>query len=323
MLTGIPNERVLLKAVTGSHGARINLVGHPNGGPLISGPHLQPWICQETAVDADCNQPARYELLAVTEDGFVAYDPEAPPEGIQQTTTTEGETVPFIVRVETGYQDRDQYRIATLFDPAKPWEPWAPQKGWNRRIVFTHGGSCGTDRAAGNAPGVLNQELLGKGFIVTSTALNNLGHNCNPVLITESELMARERIIEQYGPVRATLGTGCSGGSIAQLMTAHAYPGFYDGITVMCTFADLFTTGKHALAGHQFRHFFNVASVQGGQVYTPADQALVNGRRLRPPTTRCSTPPSGPPSTARAAAAAYLTPTRAGPRRTRAGSAAA
>ena len=30
-------------------------------------------------------------------------------------------TVPFIVRLETGYLDRDQYAIATLFDPSKPW----------------------------------------------------------------------------------------------------------------------------------------------------------------------------------------------------------
>ena len=33
------------------------------------------------------------------------------------TTTDEGVTVPYVVRVETGYQDRDQYKIATLFQP--------------------------------------------------------------------------------------------------------------------------------------------------------------------------------------------------------------
>ena len=80
--------------------------------------------------------------------------------------------------------------------------------------------------------------------------------------------------------MKATLGTGCSGGAIAQMMVAHAYPGFYDGITVACTFVDLFTTGKHAIAGHLFRNFFNVASVQGTEVYTPVDQALVNGSPL-------------------------------------------
>ena len=33
--------------------------------------------------------------------------------------------MPFIVRVETGYQDRDQYKIAVLYDPGKPWTPWS------------------------------------------------------------------------------------------------------------------------------------------------------------------------------------------------------
>ncbi len=282
LLTGLPDtgRRVLTARVAKRYGARLTLTLHPNGGPLISGPQLVPWVCEPGARDAQCNQPAGYQLKAMTDNGFVDYDPENPPSGVRTTTTTEGRTVPFIVRVETGYQDRDQYRIATLYEPGRPWEPWAPQQGWNRRIVFTHGGSCGTDRKTGSAPDVLNRDLLGKGFIVTSTALNNLGHNCNPVVIAESELMARERIVEQYGPVRATLGTGCSGGSIAQTMLAHAYPGFYDGITVQCTFADLFTTGKHAINGHLFNAFFNVASVSGGQVYTPADQAAVNGSPL-------------------------------------------
>lgn len=280
LLTKIPDRAIALTARAGNRGARLTITGHPNGGPLISGPQLQPWYCQDTAVDEQCNQPAVYELFAMTGDGFVAYDPQNPPDGVQQTTTTEGETVPFVVRVETGYQDRDQYKVAVLFDPAKPWKPWRPQAGWNRRIVITHGGSCGTDRRAGSAPEVMNEELLGKGFMLSSTALNNLGHNCNPVIIAESELMLRERIVEQYGLVRATLGMGCSGGSIAQLMIAHAYPGFYDGITVQCTFADLFTTGKHGVSGHLFKNFFNTISAGPGGLYTPADHALVSGSPL-------------------------------------------
>ena len=31
---------------------------HPNGGPVFSGPQVKPWVCQEGAVDAQCNQPA-------------------------------------------------------------------------------------------------------------------------------------------------------------------------------------------------------------------------------------------------------------------------
>src|SRR3546814_6163464 len=37
--------------------AQTTLVDHPNGGPILSGPQLQPWTCQDGAVDAQCNQP--------------------------------------------------------------------------------------------------------------------------------------------------------------------------------------------------------------------------------------------------------------------------
>ena len=114
-----PNRRVALTARAGGRGARLLLTGHPNGGPLISGPQLEPWVCQETAVDEDCNQPASYALLARTEEGFEPYDPESPPSGIQDTTTTEGETVPFIVRVGDGLPGPRPVRIATLFEPGE------------------------------------------------------------------------------------------------------------------------------------------------------------------------------------------------------------
>ncbi len=281
LLIGIPDGPVSLTAsLPGRGGARLALTGHPNGGPLISGPQLQPWKCPRRARDEQCNQAARYTFKALTGKGLVSYSRRRPPKGIKRTRTSDGRRVPFIVRIETGYQNRDQYKIATLYDPARAWKPWAPQRGWNRRIVFVHGQSCGTDRTSGTAPDVLNVELLGKGFLLASTALANLGHNCNPVVLAESELMARERIVEQYGPARATLGMGCSGGSIAQLSVANAYPGFYDGITVQCAFADLFTTSKHAVSGHLFRDFFARANQGDGPTFTSIDQALVSGTPL-------------------------------------------
>jgi len=281
LLTGIPDAPVTLTArLRDRTGATIRLVGHPHGGPVFAGPQVQPWNCQPGAVDKQCNQAPSYRLVYKGDNGFETYDPANPPTDVPTTTTDAGKTVPFIVRVETGYQDRDQYKIATLHEPGKDWDPWAPQPQWNRKLVITHGGSCGVDRIVGSAPEVLNEEILGKGYMVMSTALNNLGHNCNPALIAESEIMARERIVEQYGEVRRTIGTGSSGGAIAQLMTAHAYPGFYDGITTGATFADLLTTGRHAVHGHLFKDFFNGVSAGPGGLYTPLDQAEVSGSPL-------------------------------------------
>jgi len=102
-------------------GARITITNPPNGGPIFAGPQLQPWKCEAGAVDAACNKPATYTYLYLssnpTKYGLQPYD--AGKTDVATTTTDQGVQVPFIVRQETGYQDRDQYTILTLFRPGR------------------------------------------------------------------------------------------------------------------------------------------------------------------------------------------------------------
>ena len=85
---------------------------------------------------------------------FGSYDPSnpPPPAELATTTTDNGTTVPYIVRVETGYLDRDQYSDAMLWQPDTPWAPWAPQPQWDHKLVITHGASCGADHTTSTAP---------------------------------------------------------------------------------------------------------------------------------------------------------------------------
>jgi len=55
-------DNVLTATLPDGSGARITITNHPNGGPVFSGPQVQPWQCQETAVDEQCNQPVSYEF---------------------------------------------------------------------------------------------------------------------------------------------------------------------------------------------------------------------------------------------------------------------
>ena len=129
LVTGLSlGPNVLTARAPGAKDGRVTVTNHPNGGPVFSGPQVQPWVCQSTAVDAQCNQPPSYEYRYKTTGGaFADYDPDSPPSDVASTTTDQGKTVPYIVRVETGYQDRDQYKIAVLYDPTKPWTAWDPQ----------------------------------------------------------------------------------------------------------------------------------------------------------------------------------------------------
>src|SRR5262245_10000990 len=133
LVEGLAVGENVLTAVVPGGSAQITIVDHPNGGPVFSGPQVKPWVCQAGARDEQCNQPATYEYQyrsSITGQ-WGAYDPANPPADVAQTTTDQGVTVPFVVRTETGYQNRDQYKIAVLFDPSKPWRAWAPQRQFN------------------------------------------------------------------------------------------------------------------------------------------------------------------------------------------------
>jgi hypothetical protein len=225
-------------------GATITITNHPNGGPVFSGPQIQPWTCPTGAVNKQCDMAPTftYQYKSSVTGQFAAYDPKKPPPDVATATTDDGHAVPYIVRQETGMADRDQYQIAVLFDPGKDWKPWAPQVGWNGKMLYNGGASCGVNHGAGSAPSTLVDMALSRGFAVASTALDNLGHNCNLVVSAESILMAKEHFVNHYGEIHYTIGNGCSGGSIFQQQDENAYPGLLDGLQPMCSFPDAWST---------------------------------------------------------------------------------
>jgi hypothetical protein len=296
LLEGLALGENLVRVKAPGYAGQQVITNHPNGGPVFSGPQHGPYRCQPTALDEKCNEPASYSLLYKSSDstkrGLQPYDPQDPPSDVATTTTDEGVTVPFIVRRESGYQARDRYAILTLFNPDEDWQPWAPQEQWNHKVLATHGGGCGASYSPGSprlddysgtfsdAPAVENSYVtaLGRGFAVMSTALNNTGHNCNLVTQAESMMMAKERLVEQYGPIRYTIGTGCSGGSVAQHTIANAYPGVYQGLVTTCSYPDVLTAGAQFADYHLLRLYFEDPSRWGtGVLWEPNQMARVEG----------------------------------------------
>ena len=281
MVTGLRNGATVLSARNRrGRGARITIRNHPIGGPVIAGPQIEPWTCVAGALDAQCNRAPRYEFFYRSAAGGALrpYDPQNPPSDVATTTTDQGRTVPFIVRQETGVLDRDEYRIAVLYEPGKPWAPWAPQPGFNRKMVVFHGASCDTAYEQAAAPGVLNVTALGRGFVTMSHALNNAGHNCNLVTQAESLIMTKERVEEQYGELRYTIGSGCSGGALVQQQVANAYPGFYQGLTPACSFPDAWSSAMQYVDYQLLRRYLEDPSRWApGVVWTPDARSAVEG----------------------------------------------
>ena len=245
---------------------QLDVTNHPIGGPIFSGPHLQPWTCTTqqaglgAPIDADCNAPTQYAFFYknTTSGLFTAYDPANPPPvaEIATTTTDKGSTVPYIVREETGTLNRSIYRIAVLFDPGSGWSPWAPQRAWNGKLVYQFGAGAGTQYWQGvfsssllidnlSTPLLnttpLNDAVLSRGFAVATSTLTDEAMISNAKLNAETLMMVKEHFIETYGAIRYTISEGCSGGAIQQYSVGDQYPGLVDGFLPLCSYPDMWS----------------------------------------------------------------------------------
>jgi hypothetical protein len=259
LLTGlVDGDNALAVARGGTEAARATLVNHPITGPVIAGPHEEPFMCETEqfdllsggtlgpALDDNCSVETRIDYLyRSTEGGDLKPlpSPTTLPADLARTETMLGAEVPYIVRMETGTINRAIYQIAMLHDPQneREPEPWITPRGWNNRLIFTFGGGCmyGWYRQ-GSTTGIMDDDaMLRQGYAVASSSLNVFGNNCNDLLAAETMMMVKERVIEILGPPKLTIGWGCSGGSYQNHQIADNYPGLLDGIMPGCSFPDV------------------------------------------------------------------------------------
>jgi hypothetical protein len=238
----------------------LTLTNHPAEGPVVSGPHI-PMYCTAGvppwnlgAVDENCHVegPAvTYQYR--TTSGTWAGLPDGPlPDDVATTTTTAGEAVPYIVRIERGTINRAVYETAILHVPGTPVpDPWTATPGWNDRLVYTFGGACGIGHTqAISTGGVLNDMLLGNGYAVASATFNVFANNCNDVTSAETAMMVKEVFIQIYGVPDFTMGWGGSAGTMQQLLISNAYPGILDGVIGSSGYAD---ERSVTVTGHECR----------------------------------------------------------------------
>jgi Tannase-like family of unknown function (DUF6351) len=249
----------------GAPTARLALVNHPITGPIFSGPHQTPFICETQTfvlpvtggalgppLDVDCSIATRVDYVYRSTAGPLKplSDPTARPTDLARTTTTQGNTVNYIVRVETGTINRAIYQIAILHDPlAGPTpDPWTSSPSWNGRLLYSYGGGAKAGYHQGRTTGGVLQsasggDVLALGYAMAASSLNVFGNNADDVLSAETTMMVKEHFIERYGEPRYTLGTGSSGGSMQLHLITQNYPGLLQGIAPRNSFADLLTFG--------------------------------------------------------------------------------
>ncbi|HEY3161312.1 MAG TPA: DUF6351 family protein [Vicinamibacterales bacterium] len=245
-------------ATAGKSTTRLTVVNHPNAGPVISGPHEQPFICETEKfklmaggvagkpLDANCSIATRIDYVYKSTAGGDLKplpDPKSTPSDVAMTTTTLGVQAPFIVRVETGTINRGVYEIAMLFNPGKDAQPDVMTRpaGWNGRLIYTFGGGCagGWYKQGTGTGGVDDEAMLQQGYAVASNSLNVFGNDCSELLAIETMMMTKEHFVEAYGAPTFTVGWGGSGATYQQHQIGDGYPGLLDGLMVQRSFPDM------------------------------------------------------------------------------------
>ena len=239
-----PGPSTVRATLPGQPAATLFLVDHPRQGPIFSGPQQTPYVCTTAAGglgpptdSATCAAPTQVSYYYMGTDGAFhpLADPQSRPADLAQTTTRDGQTVDYVVRLESGVIDRSIYRWAVLAPGGHIAE------GWNHRLIYFYGGGCsaGHQQGTSDPDGVLDDRMLSRGYSVVGSSLNVLNTACNDVLSAEATSMIKEHVIESLGePPVWTMGWGSSGGSVQVQMIAQNYPGLLDGIVPGASFPD-------------------------------------------------------------------------------------
>src|ERR1700730_215252 len=310
LLSGLKEGRNTVEIrVDGTIKSKLEILNHPLAGPVFSGPHQQPFICQTeanglaAAMDADCNTPTTvqyyYKSTEPTPDsrkralqaaidptpgslapGFKPYDVSAPPPpDIAKTVTSDGQTVDYVVRRELGVINRAVYEIQFLHQPGQPLPtPWTrPSPGWNGRLAYDFGGGCfsgGYHQGKLIYSGNNQQPVLAEGYAVATSTLNIFVNNCNDRVAAETLSMVKEHFIKSYGVPVHTIGFGPSAAAMQRHLLVQNYPGLLDGVIEKHGgFSDIVTSATTDSDCALLDHAFSTSQ----QPWTDAQKAAASG----------------------------------------------
>ncbi|WP_295857349.1 DUF6351 family protein [uncultured Xylophilus sp.] len=258
------NSIEVISQASGTSLARISVRNSDIAGPIFAGPHQRPWICETQAsglgappATGPCKAQNVVEWFYKNTSGkFAPLTNLAKPypSDMVKTTTIDGNTVDFIVRVEGGAIDETIYRIAIIDDPANPInKPWStggkkPGTGWNGKLFYQYVGGASPGYRSGRNDATIalqsqdsirtTDDALNLGFAVVTGSRNVFGTGQDDVISAESTSMIKEHFIKNYGRPKFTIGLGSSGGSMQVHLIAQNYPGLLDGIIPVRTYPD-------------------------------------------------------------------------------------
>lgn len=293
--------------------ATLTVTDFPITGPVFSGPHQYPFVCKtdrpannlgQPTVDnqdgqgfpvyavvdgvrttqvvgwsRDCSAPDKVDYRYRNTAGKVRplpADGSRPPD-MATTTLTDGRTVDYVIRVETGTINRFVYSIAMLAtrgeDPAQPDDSL-----WNGRLTYSFDGGVAIGHTQGElSEGNSFQQSLGQGYAVIASTGTRTSVHYNLQVGGETALMVKERFIERHGVPLYTIGVGGSGGGIQQYVYGQNHPGLIDAAVPQYSYPDMVTQTIHVGDCELLEYFMDVTDQANPKWNDPAMRQAIEG----------------------------------------------
>ncbi len=191
-----------------------------------------------------------------------------------------GETIPFIVRLETGTINRHIYLIAVLRGPDDT--PEKPDlRYWNQRLIYQFRGGVGIGwRQGSNKPDLIPERRvteLEKGYAVAYSTANQTSNGYDIELAEDTVARVKRQFSARYGKPLHTIGIGGSGGAIQQYLIGQNRPGLLDAAVALYSYPDMITQTTPVMDCELLEYYFDVVDADNEKWQTWSQRSWIEG----------------------------------------------
>jgi hypothetical protein len=208
---------------------------------------------------------------------------EGQPDDVEEVLVN-GQTIPFVVRLEIGTINRHIYIVALLRGPNDAAE--SPDLTyWNRKLIYLLRGGVGIGRRQGRiSPDYVPSRSLAElqqGYAIVHSTANQTSTSYDIELAEDTMARVKRQFTARYGEPTYTIGIGKSGGAIQQYLIGQNRPGLLDAGIAWYSFPDTVTQITRVMDCELLEYYFDVIDADNDKWKTWSQRSWIEGFNAR------------------------------------------
>ena len=208
---------------------------------------------------------------------------EGQPDDVEEVLVN-GQTIPFVVRLEIGTINRHIYIVALLRGPNDAAE--SPDLTyWNRKLIYLLRGGVGIGRRQGRiTPDYVPSRSLAElqnGYAVVHSTANQTSTSYDIELAEDTMARVKRQFTARYGEPTYTIGIGKSGGAIQQYLIGQNRPGLLDAGIAWYSYPDTVTQITRVMDCELLEYYFDVIDADNDKWKTWSQRSWIEGFNAR------------------------------------------